>query len=50
MLSGDTYPSGEDGLHALTCLVATHESHRLGGRAIKLTDPALPRSQYFHWA
>lgn len=50
LLSGASHPDGADGLHALACLAAAHESHRRGGTPVRITDPTLSRSRYFHWA
>lgn len=50
MLNGESFPNGTVGLHALKCLVAAHESHRLNGQAVSLNSPPLPAQQYFKWA
>lgn len=50
MLAGADWPDGRAGAHALACLVASHVSHRRGGIAVRLDDPALPRDEIFHWA
>jgi len=50
MLSGETFPDGNAGAHALACCVAAHVSHEAGGREILLADPALPRDRRFEWA
>ena len=50
LLTGADYPTGEDGLHALKCLVAAHLSDRRGGAMIKLSDTAETTSEVFGWA
>jgi predicted dehydrogenase len=49
MLSGRSYPDGVDGLHALSCLVAAHESHRSGANPIALAAPTTLRTEVFPW-
>lgn len=51
MLSGTSFPEGSgSGIHALKCLVAAHESNRLGGVTVELKDADLPRQKLFRWA
>lgn len=49
MLSGRSFPDGADGLHALSCLVAAHESHQSGARPIALAAPTRSRTEVFAW-
>lgn len=51
MLAGLTFPDGATaGLHAVTCLVAAHESNSRGGVQVMLNDSSLPRDVKFPWA
>ncbi|MDZ4390670.1 MAG: Gfo/Idh/MocA family oxidoreductase [Gemmatimonadales bacterium] len=50
MFSGHDFPDGDVGRHALACLVAAHESHRVGAAPVALDAPAMPRGQVFNWA
>jgi hypothetical protein len=50
MLSGEVFPDGGAGAHAVACCVAAHLSHEGGGREMLLADPALPRDRRFKWA
>jgi myo-inositol 2-dehydrogenase / D-chiro-inositol 1-dehydrogenase len=51
LLTGAPFPEGRTaGLHALTCLVAAHESHLRGGLPVALRDAQLARDQRFPWA
>ncbi len=50
MLAGDDYPTGEDGLAALRCLVAAHLSHESGGQAVAIADTGRARERRFGWA
>lgn len=50
LLGGNGYPDGVAGAHALACLVAAHTSHEAGGRAVSISDAALPRERVFKWA
>lgn len=50
LLAGEDYPDGAAGAHALACLVAAHASDAVGGCAVRLDDPTLPREQVFKWA
>lgn len=49
MLDGSDWPDGAAGRHALACLVAAHVSHG-SGRAVRIDDDAVPRTQKFPWA
>jgi predicted dehydrogenase len=50
LLTGDSWPSGEDGRAAVAALVAAHVSHE-GGNVPVAIDPArLPRDRRFAWA
>lgn len=50
LLADTDYPTGEDGLHALKCLVASHLSNRRRGAMIEISDTAEATSEIFHWA
>ena len=50
MLAGDDYPTGEDGLAALRCLVAAHLSHERGGQTVAVADADEARERRFAWA
>ena len=50
MLSGMPFPSGNEGRHALACLVAAHVSDSGGGCPVDIDDPSLPRHLIFPWA
>lgn len=50
MIAGDGYPGAEVGEHALSCLVATHFSHRAGGAPVSIDLPAGARNERFAWA
>ncbi len=50
LLSGEVYPDGAAGAHALACLVAAHVSHDAGSCAVRLDDANLPRERVFKWA
>jgi predicted dehydrogenase len=39
LLTGDNYPTGEDGRLAMQALVAAHVSNRRGGSTVRLDDP-----------
>jgi predicted dehydrogenase len=50
LLEGGSYPTAEDGRHAVECLVAAHLSHELGNIPIRLADVETYRCRRFHWA
>ena len=50
MLEGRDYPTGEDGLHAIKCLVAAHMSHERNGAAVSLEETAACHDRIFNWA
>lgn len=50
VLTGQSFPDGNAGLHALQCLCAAHTSHELGGVALKLDDPRIDPSRRYPWA
>ncbi|WP_339034801.1 Gfo/Idh/MocA family oxidoreductase [Bradyrhizobium symbiodeficiens] len=49
MLSGDLYPTGENGRHAIAVLVAANLSGESGGRTVALGN-GLPIERKFMWA
>lgn len=49
LLSGEGFPTGQEGRLAVAALVAAHVSHDAGGRMVALDD-ALPRNRVFPWA
>lgn len=50
LLADTGYPTGEDGLHALKCLVAAHQSDRRGGAMVAVADTAEATGEVFSWA
>jgi predicted dehydrogenase len=50
MLAGHDYPTGEDGLAAIRCLVAMHISDEAGGTAIPVEAASTARERRFAWA
>jgi predicted dehydrogenase len=49
LLSGDDFPSAEDGRHAVAALVAAYLSAERGGAPVPIDD-ALPANRTFPWA
>jgi predicted dehydrogenase len=50
MLEGRDYPTGEDGLHAIKCLVAAHMSNERNGATVTLEETAAWHDRSFNWA
>lgn len=50
LLSGQAFPDGAAGLHAMSCLVAAHASHESGGTETRLSDMSALRDRVFRWA
>lgn len=50
MFSGKSFPSGNEGRHALACLVAAHVSDSRDGCPVAIDDPSLPHNLIFPWA
>lgn len=50
MLSEQSFPDGNVGLHSLKCLVASHLSHERGGAAVALDAVGDERERVFSWA
>jgi predicted dehydrogenase len=50
MMAGTGYPSGQDGLHSLKCLVAAHLSHEANGQRVNLETIDAERARQFPWA
>lgn len=50
MLAGQSFPDGNDGLHSLKCLVASHLSHERGGAEVSLDSVDCERGRVFSWA
>lgn len=50
LLSGNDYPTGEDGLGAIRALVAAHVSAEEGHRVVRLDDEKLPETLVYPWA
>ncbi|NMM45574.1 Gfo/Idh/MocA family oxidoreductase [Rhodospirillaceae bacterium KN72] len=50
LLSGGDYPTGEDGLAVMRCLVACHLSADAGGAVIPVTQTAGAADRVFPWA
>lgn len=49
MLSGEPFPDGRTGLHAIRCLAAAHASDELGTE-VQLDSARLARNRVFPWA
>ena len=50
MLSGQSFPDGNDGLHSLKCLVASHLSNERGGAEVALDAVECENKRVFSWA
>lgn len=50
MLSDQSFPDGNDGLHSLKCLIASHLSHERGGADVPLDAVGGERARVFSWA
>lgn len=50
MIAGSNYPTGEDGLHSLRCMVGAHLSHESGGARVQLSATNAVRMREFEWA
>ena len=50
LLDEINYPNGQDGRHAIACLVAAYKSAETGGRAARLDDLSDYESKVFPWA
>lgn len=50
MIAGANYPTGEDGLHSIRCIVSAHLSHEKGGMRVALSATDAVRSREFSWA
>ena len=50
LISGRGFPTGEDGKHAVECLIATHLSHENGHIPIRLAELEPFKNRKFRWA
>ena len=50
LLDGQQYPDGQDGLHAIACVVAAHKSNDQHGKPSRLDDLADYTTRVFPWA
>jgi predicted dehydrogenase len=50
LLSGENFPTGEDGKLVVSVLVAAHVSNENRHRTVNLTSEQLPRDRRFSWA
>jgi predicted dehydrogenase len=50
MFTGENFPDGYAGRHAMACLVAAHVSNERGNCVVALDDPTLPTDRIFPWA
>lgn len=50
MIAGADYPTGEDGLHSLRCMVSAHLSHEKNGARVALFEADAVQTRKFAWA